>query len=149
MRALRGLFLWLLLSASACMAAQVFHKELVDVLKPDRPVIKATVVRSEVEILPDLLQVRVEVKDVEPLYLQVPDALLWVHSYSTLINRQTQDGRPLRVSPLREGSGLERNLVVGERYLFILGAEGDLVRVEEPEKEAIIKKILLNTPKEP
>ena len=149
MRALRGLFLWLLLSASACMAAQVFHKELVDVLKPDRPVVKATVVRSEVEILPNLLQVRVKVKDVEPLYLQAPEASVWVHSYSTLVNRQTRDGQPMRVSPLREGSGLERNLVVGERYLFVLGVDEELVRVESLEKQAIVQKILLDTPKEP
>ena len=148
MRVLRGLLFWLLLSVVTCMAAQVFHKDLIDVLQPDRPVVKATVVRSDVEILPNILQVRVEVKDVEPLYLQAPDSSVWVHSYSTLLNRQTPDGRPMRVSPLREGSGLERNLVVGERYLFILGVDGELVRVEGLGSEAVVKKTLLATPSE-
>ena len=55
----------------------------------------------------------------------------------------------MRVSPLREGSGLERNLVVGERYLFVLGVDEELVRVESLEKQAIVQKILLDTPKEP
>ena len=109
------------------MASQVHHKELTEVLTPDRPVVSARVVRSEVEIQPNVLLVRVEVDEVEPVYLQPPESRVWVHSFSTLLNRTSADGRDVRVSPIREGSG--------ERYLFVLEADGEeLVRVEKMER---------------
>lgn len=125
------------------MASRVYHKELSEVLAPERPVVTARVVRSEVEIRPDELLVHVEVDDVEPVYLEVPQSRVWVHSFSTLLNRTSADGREVRVSPIREGSGLEQNLEVGERYLFVLGADGEeLVRVEKLERLEEVRRLL-------
>ena len=117
------------------VASHVYHKELAEVLTPDRPVVTARVVRREVEIQPNVLLVRVEVDEVEPVYLRPPESRVWVHSFSTLLTRTSADGRDVRVSPIREGSGMEQNLEVGERYLFVLGADGEkLVRVEKLER---------------
>ena len=125
------------------VASQVHHKELAEVLTPDRPVVSARVVRSEVEIQPNVLLVRVEVDEVEPVYLQPPESRVWVHSFSTLLNRTSADGRDVRVSPIREGSGMEQNLEVGERYLFVLEADGEeLVRVEKMERLGEVRGLL-------
>jgi hypothetical protein len=125
------------------MASQVHHKKLAEVLRPDRPVVSARVVRSEVEIQPNVLLVRVEVDAVEPVYLQPPESRVWVHSFSTLLTRTAADGRDVRVSPIREGSGIEQNLEVGERYLFVLEADGEvLVRVEKLERFGEVRGLL-------
>ena len=125
------------------MASRVYHKELSEVLTPDRPLVTARVVRSEVEIRPNVLLVRVEVDEVAPVYLQAPENRVWVHSFSTLLNRNSADGREVRVSPIREGSGLEQNLELGERYLFVLGANGEeLVRVEKLERLEEVRGLL-------
>lgn len=125
------------------MASQVHHKKLAEVLTPNRPVVSARVVRSEVEIRPNVLLVHVEVDEVEPVYLQSPESRVWVHSFSTLLNRKTADGREIRVSPIREGSGMEQNLEVGERYLFVLEADGgELVRVEKLERLGEVREVL-------
>ena len=117
------------------VASHVYHKELAEVLTPDRPVVTARGVRSEGEIQPNVLLVRVEVDEVEPVYLRPPESRVWVHSFSTLLTRTSADGRDVRVSPIREGSGMEQNLEVGERDLFVLGADGEkLVRVEKLER---------------
>jgi hypothetical protein len=125
------------------LATQVYHKKLSEVLTSDRPVVSARVVRSEVEILPNELQVRVTVEDVRPVFLEPPAGRLWIHSFSTMLERTRPDGTKIRVSPIREGSGIEQNLEVGVRYLFVLGPEGErLVRVVPLSRESEVRRIL-------
>lgn len=124
------------------MASQVYRKTLEEVLTPERPVVIARVVKSEVEILPNLLRVRVEVQDVEPIYLDAPATTIWHHSFSTQLQRKSKDGSVVRVSPVREGSGLEQNLQAGVQYIFVLEPDGNLVRAEPLSRESEFRALL-------
>jgi hypothetical protein len=137
-----GLLLAFLLCTGS-LASRVHYKELSEVLTSERPVVEACVVRSEVEILPNELQVRVEVEDVKSIYLEPPSGRVWTHSFSTMLDRTGSDGSKVRVSPIRDGSGIEQNLEVQKRYLFVLEPGGErLVRVMPLSQETEVRRIL-------
>lgn len=80
---------------------------------------------------------------VERLLLDPPEQTTWEHSFSTMLVREQPDGTELRVSPIRDGSGLEQNLETNKRYIFILEPDGQrLVRVENFDKMDKIRELL-------
>lgn len=128
----RLLFVLFLLLTIGATAVQVFHRKLSEVVTSNTPIIKARVVSSAVEILPNSLVVRVRVERVEPIFLSPPESREFAYTHSTTITRSNAAGETVRVSPIRRGSGLEQNLEAGETYLFILASDpqGELIRVE-------------------
>lgn len=69
-----------------------------------------------------------------------PETLELTHVYSMLLERKMPDGSVKRVSPLRDGSGLETDLRVGEEYFFILDESTDgLLRAEPLKSESEIR----------
>lgn len=139
---------WLLLtllivSVLEANATLVYHKKLQEVVKPNRPIFLATLVRTDTKILPNKLQVVVQVDKVELVYLGTPEASVFTHNFRTDLERRRLDGSITRVSPIREGSGLEQSLVPGQRYLFILSEDHkDLIRVEPQGKLDEVRRIL-------
>lgn len=104
------------------------------------PVVQARVVSSRVEIGANQLSVHVEIDLVRPLRGMAQAHSVVVHSDSTMLERTGPDGQTLRVSPLRDGSGLERDLVPGQSYFLILDAEGKvLIRAETLDSEARLR----------
>ena len=123
-------------------ATRVYHKQLSDVVRPERPVVVARVVSSQVEILPNLLRITVVVEDLQAIHLQATSSE-FEHSFSTQLERTRADGTVVRVSPIREGSGIEQNLEAGKSYLFILAPDGKtLIRVERMENRERVETLL-------
>lgn len=116
-------------------ATRVTYQTLSEMLRPEYQIIKARVDSSSVEIEPNLLRVVVQVSQIVPVRsTSIPPCRL-EHEFSTLIEREG-----VRVSPLRTGSGIERNLDRGAFYFFILGADGrSLLRVEPESSEAALR----------
>lgn len=133
---------WILLLicvlAGEAAATRVYHKTLEEVLSREQQILKARVVSSKVEIEPNLLRVVVEVEQVEGVQLNIDPPHRFVHQFSTQLER---DG--VRVSPIREGSGIEQNLEAGKTYFFILDPSGQwLIRAEPHESEERLRQAL-------
>jgi hypothetical protein len=125
------------------LASRVYHSELSEVIRSERPVISAVVRKSEVHILPNRLEVSIHVDLVEPVFLQPPTASELTYSFSTMLDRVQPDGTTIRVSPIRDGSGIEQNLEVGHRYLFILEPKSTtVIRAERMSSLAEIRSLL-------
>ena len=137
-----ALALILLLSLEAA-ATQIFHRTLEDVLAMGTPVIRARVQASRESIGPSEVRVEVEIDSVQILRGSVDPAKSLVHSFSTLLERTGPDGQVVRVSPIRDGSGIERELKAGEEYFLILDASGTvLIRAEALSREAELRQAL-------
>ena len=78
--------------------------------------------------------VKVSLKRLAVLRGGCAETLELTHSYSMLLERKMPDGSVKRVSPLRDGSGLETDLRVGEEYFFILDDSTDAFLRAEPLK---------------
>lgn len=133
---------WILLLicclAGEAAATRVYHKTLEEVLSREQQIVKARVVSSKVEIEPNLLRVIVDVDQVQPVQLSIDAPRQFVHQFSTDLER---DG--VRVSPIREGSGIEQNLEAGKSYFFILDPSGQwLIRVEPAASEERLRAAL-------
>lgn len=108
------------------MASLVKHRTLEQVLTSDVQVVQAQVVSSRLEIEPNQLVVTVEVQDVVSMRTHKPVGRQFVHQYSTVLERSGQ-----RISPIRDGTGLEQRLESGQTYLMLLDSSGEwLLRVE-------------------
>ena len=137
-----ALALILLLSLEAA-ATQIFYRSLKDVLAVGTPVIRARVLASRESIAPSEVRVEVEIDSVQILRGPVDPAKSVVHSFSTLLERTGPDGQIMRVSPIRDGSGIERELQAGQEYFFILDVSGTvLIRAEALSSEAELQQAL-------
>ena len=98
----------------------------------------------EVERPAGAVTIRVELAEVETLDgasgLEVKHL---THSYSTLIERPDGRGGVFRVSPLRQGSGIETELSPGDKYLFVLGEDATtFLRAEPLSSESKVRALL-------
>ncbi|MGE0492055.1 MAG: hypothetical protein AB7S38_22770 [Vulcanimicrobiota bacterium] len=133
---------WILLLicclAGEAAATRIYHKTLEQVLSRDQQIIKARVVSSRVEIEPNVLRVVVEVEQLEGVQLSIEAPHQFVHQFSTELERGG-----VRVSPIREGSGIEPDLEAGQTYLFILDPSGQwLIRAEPAASEERLRAAL-------
>jgi len=135
-----SIFVW----AGEVAATRIFHKPLEQVLTDQTPVILAQVNHCQVEILPNVLRVSIGLRSVRVVHLRGPACDPLIHQFSTQLER-TSNGSTVRVSPIREGSGLEQRLEVGQSYYFLLDASGQFVLRAEPESAGqAIRQILLH-----
>jgi hypothetical protein len=146
----KRLALWLavglVFGAGEAAATRIYHKSLEEILALGTPVVRATVVSSRVDIEPNQLSVQVEIDRVRRLRGSVGQAGTVVHKFSTMLERTGPDGQTVRVSPIRDGSGLERELQPGIDYFLILDASGQyLIRAEDLEAEPRIREALAST----
>ena len=131
-----------LATASQIPASIVRYRSLEQVLTPDMPVVKARVEATRREFPAGSCQVTCKLADAEVLRGPAPRGQEVVHSYSTLVERRIGD-KIIRVSPIRDGSGLETELQVGETYIFLLDATAQcFIRAEPLTAEAKIREIL-------
>ena len=124
-------------------ATRVFHRDLEEILALGFPVVQARVVSSREEIEPSQLTVYVEIDQIRPWRgtVEVPGTV--VHRFSTMLERQGPNGEVMRVSPIRDGSGIERELQAGKEYFLVLDASGQyLIRAENLSSEARIRAVL-------
>lgn len=121
-------------------ATPIFHEPLEQVLTAQTPVIFARVSQCQVDILPNRLRVSVGLDSVRVVHLRGPACDPLIHQFSTRLER-TSNGRTVRVSPIRQGSGLEQRLEVGQSYYFLLDASGQFLLRAEPEtaRQAILQ----------
>jgi len=133
----RALLLALLLAGEAS-ASRVFFRKLEEVLTPATPVVVARLATRRVERPPGQYQVFLTLSDVESLNGALPEPGELLHSFSTDMERNG-----MRISPIRDGSGLETSLQVGQRYCFLLDSSRRfVVRVEPAEAAGRIRKLL-------
>lgn len=138
-------FLLLLLLGGEAVATRVFHQRLEEVLNPQTPVIRARVAGSQVLVEPTLLRVVIEVAAVEVVNGEPPSGNRLTHQFSTQLER-TVDGKTVRVSPIRQGSGLEQRLAEGESYYFLLDSRREWVLRVEPDSSGPQIRQLLGLP---
>lgn len=123
-------------------ATRVFHEKLEQVLSAQTPVIWARVQSCRQVIEPDAVRLFIRLDSIQVVHLRGPDGDDVIHVFSTNLERES-NGRVIRVSPILEGSGLERNLQEGAHYYFLLDASGNYIRRVEPESSGpAIRKIL-------
>ena len=127
--------LLLLALTGEVVASRVFFRKLAEVLTPQTPVIFARVKACRHERPVDQFQVFVKLEEVEVLQLRGPASKEIMHSIATNLER-TVEGRVVHVSPIRDGSGLETTLKVGQRYFFLLDASGGFFIRAEPESSS-------------
>ena len=124
-------------------ATIIYHRKLHQVINGNRPIVMATVVSSQTQILANELRVTVKAEHIGLVFLSAPAGSVYVHSFRTDLERRGPDGSKVRLSPIRDGSGLEQNLVPGERYLFIFSEDKKrLIRVEPASKIKEVRKLL-------
>ncbi len=137
-------FLVCLLFVGEAVASIIYHQDLSVVLARETPVVRGVVRTVSVE--PDVNEMRVTVRiDVlEVLRGSCGEQATLVHSFSTLLERRGADGRVVRVSPIREGSGIETQLQMGQPYFFVLDESGTgFLRAESMPSEAEIRELLI------
>ena len=140
---MRKALLLLCLWTAGAAATRVHHRSLEEVLTPQVQVVSARVASSQVSIEPDLLRITVAIDRVEPLRLSTPPPQQVEHSFSTRLERRDGQGNTVRVSPVRDGSGWEHRLEVGQRYLMLLDLSGKrFIRVEPLASEPRVREIL-------
>lgn len=122
---MRQLLLSLLLF-SEVIASRVFFRPLAEVLTPQVGLAEARLAHLRVEQPPGSYQVFCQLEEVRLLRGPKPQGEL-LHSFSTNLER---DG--MRISPIRDGSGLETNLQIGQRYYFVLDSSGQFILRVEP-----------------
>jgi len=123
-------------------ATRVFHEKLEQVLTAQTPVILARVQSIRQVTEPDAVRLFIRLDSIQVIHLRGPDGDEVVHVLSTNLEREI-NGRVVRVSPILEGSGLERNLQVGTHYYFLLDTSGNYIRRVEPNNSGpAIRKIL-------
>lgn len=134
---MRPLLCVLLLLVMEAVATQIHYRSLEQVLSPGRGVCRARL--QDYRVVRESSRCRVEcgLGSVEVLRGPAPKARL-EHSFSTLLDRPQG-----RVSPIRDGSGLETDLELGETYFFIVEGDGEqLVRVEPASSAGQVRRIL-------
>ena len=118
-------------------ASRVFFRPLAEVLTPQTGVVWARLAHCRTHQSTSEYQVFCKLEDVEVLR-GGPPAPEIMHSFSTMLER---DG--MRVSPIRDGSGLETSLQTGARYYFLLDSSAQfVVRVEAEAAGPEIRRIL-------
>lgn len=132
-----------LLGSGEVAATRVFHQRLEEVLTAQTPVILARVRSCQVDIQPQELRVVIALDEVQVIHLRGPAGPEVVYAFSTEVERQV-DGGTVRVSPLREGSGIEQRLQAGLTYYFLLDSSGQFVRRVEPESSGPAIRSLLS-----
>lgn len=118
-------------------ATRVFFQPLAEVMTPQTGVVWALLAHCRAHQTASEYQVFCKLEDIEVLR-GTPPAPELMHSFSTMLER---DG--LRVSPIRDGSGLETSLQTGTRYYFLLDSSGQfIVRVEAEAAGPEIRRLL-------
>lgn len=124
------LFGVLLLFALEAAASRVFYKSLNEVLPHARNIVVARVDRVSLDN-----PVRYEVTPLRVL-LGSPSAR---YDYVfPAIERKQPDGSVLRISPILDGSGQERNVKAGELWIFLSSLPEHAIRVEPLASEGAI-----------
>lgn len=119
------------------VATRVFFRPLAEVMTPETGVVWARLAHCRSHQTPSEYQVFCKLEEVEILRGSSPAPEL-LHSFSTMLERQG-----VRVSPIRDGSGLETSLQTGTRYYFLLDPTAQyIVRVESEAAAAEIHRIL-------
>lgn len=137
---MRKLLVFLILLAWEVAASRIFYRPLKEVLTPETGVVHARLAHLRVEQPPGSYQVFCTVDEIEVLRGPRPGPEL-LYSFSTNLERNG-----MRVSPIRDGSGLETSLVEGQRYYFLLDPSGQFaVRVEPEAAGDEIRQILRQT----
>ncbi len=113
-------------------ATQVFFRSLEEILALGTPVVQARVVSFHETVAPGEVRILVEMDIVRSLRGEESGHRTVVHSFSTVLERPGPDGQKVRVSPIRDGSGLERSLQVGQEYFLILDDSGTTMIRAEP-----------------
>jgi len=132
----RQLLLILLLTLEVA-ATRVFFRPLGDVLNPEMGVVHARLAHLRVEQPSGSYQVYCKLDEIEVLRGPAPAPEI-MHSFSTNLERNG-----MRVSPIRDGSGLETSLAEGQRYFFLLDSTGQfLIRVEAESAAPQIQQLL-------
>lgn len=136
-------FLTLILFLSVAVGAtQIFYRPLEQVLTKDTPVILARVQGRKIETSESTLSVKVEISEIRPVHLEVPLTSMLTYSHSLLLERKV-NGQTVRLSPIRDGSGIETRLETGQSYYFLLDAKGDIIlRAELESSGPAIRAIL-------
>lgn len=132
----RPLLLILLLTLEVA-ATRVFFRPLAEVLTPQTGVVHARLAHLRVEQPSGSYEVYCKLEQVETLrgHAPAPEVL---HSFSTNLERGG-----MRVSPIRDGSGMETSLTEGQRYFFLLDPSGQfLIRVEPESSGEQIQQLL-------
>ena len=118
-------------------ASRVFFRPLAEVMTPQTGVVWARLAHCRTHQGASEYQVFCKLEEVKVLR-GAPPAPELLHSFSTIVER---DG--MRVSPIRDGSGLEMSLQTGTRYYFLLDSSGKfLVRVEAEAAGPEIRRLL-------
>jgi len=118
-------------------ATRVFFRPLAEVMTPQTGVVWARLAHCRTHQTASEYQVFCKLEDIEVLR-GVPPAAEVMHSFSTMLER---DG--VRVSPIRDGSGLETSLQTGTRYYFLLDSSAQfVVRVEGEAAGPEIRRLL-------
>lgn len=131
-----------LATASQIPASVIHYRSLDQVLTPHTPVVKARVEATRREFPAGSCQVICKLAEVEVLRGPAPRDQEIVHSYSTLVERRIGD-KTIRMSPIRDGSGLETDLQPGQAYFFLLDTTAEhFVRVEPLTAESKIREII-------
>ncbi|MBX3166648.1 MAG: hypothetical protein KF760_04520 [Candidatus Eremiobacteraeota bacterium] len=134
---MRKFLLLLILLTWEVAATRIFFRPLGEVLTPEIGVVHARLAQVRVEHPHGSYQVFCTLDEVEVLRGPRP-ARQVLHSFSTRLERNG-----MRVSPIRDGSGLETSLSEGQSYYFLLDPSGQLaVRIEPESSEQEIKKLL-------
>lgn len=134
---MRNLLFCLILLTWEVAATRIFYRPLAEVLTPEKGVVYARLAHLRVEHPVGSYQAFCKLDQVEVLRGPVPAAEV-LHTFSTLLEREGK-----RVSPIREGSGLETSLAEGQRYYFLLDPSGQFaVRVEPEASGEQIRKLL-------
>ena len=138
----RWLLILLFILGGEAAATRVFHQRLDQVLCRDTPVIRARLTATRVEIEPNLLRVPMEVTELEVVNGLAPPGNHLLYQFSTMLERQV-DGKTVRVSPIRDGSGIEQQLQVNQYYYFLLdSSRAYVIRVEPDSSGDTIRKLL-------
>ena len=137
------IFLLCLLLVGEAFATVIFHQKLETVLSRGTPVVRGRVTAIALERDTSSMTVKVGVERTAVLRGECPERIELTHSYSTLLERTMPDGSMRRVSPLREGSGIETDLQVDVEYFFILDESKEgFLRAEPLESGARIRAAL-------
>jgi hypothetical protein len=119
-------------------ATRIFYRPLAAVLTAETGVLHARLAHVRVEQPSGSYQVFCTLDQVQILRGQ-PPAQEVLYSFSTNLERNG-----VRVSPMRDGSGIETSLAEGQTYYFLLDPSGQFAVRIEPESSGEQIKQLLN-----